>query len=51
VSVHTFLSGLRRPTDVAIAPDGAMIVLESSAAATPTDQTPGYGRILEIVPA
>ena len=45
VSVHTFLSGLRRPTDVAIAPDGAMIVLESSAAATPTDQTPGYGRI------
>ncbi|MDQ6604379.1 MAG: PQQ-dependent sugar dehydrogenase, partial [Chloroflexota bacterium] len=50
VSVHTFLTGLRRPTDVAIAPDGALIVLESSAAATPTDQTAGYGRILEIVP-
>ena len=51
VSVHTFLTGLRRPTDVAIAPDGAMIVLESSAAATPTDQTIGYGRILEVMPA
>lgn len=50
VSVHTFLSGLRRPTDVAIAPDGAMIVLESSGAATPTDQTPGDGRILMVVP-
>ncbi len=51
VSVHTFLTGLRRPTDVAVAPDGAMIVLESSAAATPTDQTVGYGRILEVAPA
>jgi glucose/arabinose dehydrogenase len=51
VSVHTFLTGLRRPTDVAIAPDGAMIVLESSAAAAPTDQMVGYGRILEVVPA
>lgn len=51
VSVHTFLTGLRRPTDVAVAPDGALIVLESSAAATPTDQTVGYGRILEVVPA
>jgi glucose/arabinose dehydrogenase len=51
VSVHTFLMGLRRPTDLAIAPDGAMIVLESSAAATPTDQTIGYGRVLEITPA
>jgi len=51
VSVHTFLTGLRRPTDVAVTPDGAMIVLESSAAATPTDQTVGYGRILEIAPA
>lgn len=51
VSVHTFLTGLRRPTDVAVAPDGALIVLESSAAATPTDQTPGYGRILEVTPA
>ena len=51
VSAHTFLTGLRRPTDVAIAPDGAMLVLESSAAATPTDQTVGYGRVLEITPA
>ncbi len=51
VSVHTFLTGLRRPTDIAIAQDGAMIVLESSAAATPTDQTVGYGRILVVVPA
>jgi glucose/arabinose dehydrogenase len=51
VSVHTFLTGLRRPTDVAIAPDGALVVLESSAAATPTDQTVGYGRVLEVTPA
>ncbi len=50
VSVHTFLTGLRRPTGIAVAPDGALIVLESSAAATPTDQTVGYGRILEVVP-
>ncbi len=50
VSVHTFLTGLRRPTDVAVAPDGALIVLESSAAATPTDQAVGYGRILEVAP-